>query len=66
MCGTRNEYVLAYIVRVLDPENLFADILEIVEGGLSGDAVDQNEALAILHVQITQGRELLLQQYVKT
>ena len=66
MCGTRNEYVLAYIVRVLDPENLFADILEIVEGGLSGDAVDQNEALAILHVQITHGRELLLQQYVKT
>ena len=35
--------------------------LEVVEGGLGSDAVDQDEALTILHVQISHGCELFLE-----
>ena len=42
----------------------FATNLEIVEGGLGSDAVDQDEALTILHVQISHGCELFLEQNI--
>ena len=35
--------------------------LEVVEGGLGSDAIDQDEALTILHVQISHGCELFLE-----
>ena len=38
--------------------------LEIVEGGLGSDAIDQDEALTILHVQISHGCELFLEQNI--
>ena len=33
--------------------------LEVIEGTLSRNTVDQDEALAVLHVEIPHGRELL-------
>lgn len=50
----------AYIVCVFDPENLFTEFLKVVEGGLSSDGVDQEEALTVLHVQVTHSCELFL------
>ena len=47
------------LVGVLHTENLLAEVGEVVEGGLGGNGVDENEALAVLHVQITHGSELL-------
>ena len=44
----------------LDPENLLTKVLQVVEGGLGGDAVDEDEALAVLHVQVTHRGELFL------
>ena len=40
----------------------FATNLEIVEGGLGGDAVHQDEALTVLHVQVPHGGELFLKR----
>ena len=42
----------------------FEPNLEVVEGGLGSDAVDQDEALTILHVQISHGCELFLEQNI--
>ena len=47
------------VVRVLDAENLLAQVHEVVERALSRDRVDENETLPVLHVQIPHGRELL-------
>ena len=35
------------------------EVLDIVEGGLGSDAVDQDEALSVLHVEVPHRRELL-------
>lgn len=51
---------VSYVLRVLHSEDLLPEILEVVEGGLSGDGVNQSKALAVLHVQVSHGRELLL------
>jgi len=47
------------LVGVLHTENLLAKVSEVVEGGLGGDGVDEDETLAVLHVKITHGGELL-------
>jgi hypothetical protein len=44
----------------LDSENLLPEILEVIESGLRGDGVDEDEALAILHVQVAHRCELFL------
>ena len=49
-----------YIICVLDPQDLLPEVLQVVEGRLGGDGVHQEEALPVLHVQVTHGRELLL------
>ena len=38
---------------------MFSQVLQVVEGGLGGDAVHQDEALTVLHVQVPHGGELL-------
>ena len=37
--------------------------LEIIEGTLGSNAVDQDEALTILHVQISHGCKLFLENF---
>lgn len=44
----------------LHPQNLFPQVLQVVEGRLCCDGVHQYETLAVLHVQISHGRELFL------
>ncbi len=44
----------------LDPENLFPEVLKVVERGLCGDGVDEDKALAVLHVQVSHRGELFL------
>lgn len=51
---------VSYVFGVLHSEDLLSEVLEVVEGGLSRDGVDQSEALTVLHVQVPHGRELLL------
>jgi len=46
-------------VAVLDAEDLLAEVREVVERGLGNDTVDEDESLAVLHVQVTHGSELL-------
>jgi hypothetical protein len=46
----------------LDPQDLLPQILQIVEGGLGRDRVDQNEPLPVLHVQVSHRGKLLLQR----
>ena len=48
-----------YIICVFDPEYLFSEVLQVVERGLRGDGVYQEEALPILHVQVPHRCELL-------
>lgn len=48
-----------HIVGVLNSQNLLPQVHEVIEGRLGGDGIDENEALAILHVQVAHGRELL-------
>ena len=48
-----------HLLRVLHAEDLLPEVLEVVEGGLGGDAVDQDEALPVLHVEVPHGGELL-------
>ena len=38
--------------------------LEIIEGALGSDAVDEDEALTILHVEISHGSELFLEHQI--
>ena len=46
----------------LDSEDLFSEVLQVVERGLCGDGVDEHEALAVLHVQIAHRSELFLKK----
>jgi hypothetical protein len=46
-------------VAVLDAEDLLAEVREVVERGLGNDTVNKDESLAVLHVQVTHGSELL-------
>ena len=48
-----------HIVAVLDAQDLFAQVGKVVEGRLRNNRVDEHKALAVLHVQIAHGRELL-------
>jgi len=47
------------VVSVLDAEDLLAHVDQVVEGAEGDNRVHQHETLAVLHVQITHGRELL-------
>ncbi|MPC34770.1 hypothetical protein E2C01_028170 [Portunus trituberculatus] len=46
----------------LDSEDLFTEVLEVIESALCCDAVHQDEPLAILHVEIPHSSELFLQR----
>ena len=48
------------LIGILDTQDLVAQLGEIVEGGLSDDGVDEDEALAVLHVEVAHGSELFL------
>lgn len=56
---------LAYVFRILDSEDLFAQVLQVVKRRLRSDGVDEGEALAVLHVQVSHCRKLLLLQKIK-
>ena len=43
----------------LDSQDLLPEVLEVVEGGLRRDGVDEHESLAVLHVEVPHGGELL-------
>jgi len=47
------------VLLVLYTDNLITDVLQIRESGLGDDAVDEDEALAVLHVEVTHSGELL-------
>jgi len=47
-----------HVVAVLDTGDLVADVCEVVEGGLGDSRIDQDETLAIFHVQVAHGGEL--------
>ena len=49
-----------YIISVLHSEDLFSQVLEVIEGGLRGDGVDEDEALPVLHVEVPHSSELFL------
>lgn len=49
-----------HLVGVLHSKDLIAQIDEVVERRLSRDGVDEHEALAVLHVEVTHRGELLL------
>ena len=51
-----------HVLRVLHSQDLLAQVLQVVEGGLGGDAVHQDEALTVLHVQVPHGGELFLKR----
>lgn len=52
---------MTYVLGVLHSEDLLSEVLEVVEGRLSRDGVNQSETLAVLHVQVSHRSELLLQ-----
>ena len=43
----------------LDSQDLLSEVLEVVEGGLRRDGVDEHESLPVLHVEVAHGGELL-------
>ena len=43
----------------LDSQDLLPEVLEVVEGGLRRDGVDEDESLPVLHVEVPHGGELL-------
>jgi hypothetical protein len=47
-----------HLIGILHTQDLITQLGQIVEGGLSNDTIDQNEALAILHVKVAHRREL--------
>lgn len=51
---------MPYVLGVLHSQDLLSEVLQVVEGGLSCDGVNQCEALTVLHIQVSHGRELLL------
>ena len=52
--------MFTHIVHVFDTQNLLAQVLKVIEGRLRCDGVDEQEAHAVLHVQVSHRRELLL------
>ena len=52
---------VSYILSVLHSQDLLSQVLQVIEGRLSCDGVNQSEALTVLHVQVSHRRELLLQ-----
>jgi hypothetical protein len=48
-----------YILVVFDPDDLFAEFGEFVEGIHVADAEDEEEALTLFHVEFAHGGELL-------
>ena len=46
----------------LDSENLLPEVLKVVKRGLGGDRVDEYEALAVLHVQVSHRGKLFLKK----
>ena len=49
----------AYLVCILDAQDLFPKVLEVVEGTLCCDGVDEDKALPVLHVQVPHRSKLL-------
>ena len=49
------------LIGILHTQNLISQLGEVVEGRLGDDGVDEDEALAVLHVEITHSSELLLE-----
>jgi len=47
------------LVGILHTEDLLAEVGEIVEGGLGGNGVDEDESLPVLHVEVAHGGKLL-------
>jgi len=47
-----------HVITILNPEDLFSEILKIVEGGLCGNTVDEDEPLTVLHVQVAHRGKL--------
>lgn len=54
------------LIGILDTQDLVAQLREVVEGRLGDDTVDESEALAVLHVQVTHGGKLLLNMAKRT
>lgn len=52
--------VTTHVLRVLYSQDLFPEVLQVVERRLRRDGVNQSEALAVLHVQVPHRRELFL------
>ena len=46
----------------LDSEDLFSEVLQVVERRLCRDGVDEDEALAVLHVKVSHCCELFLKR----
>ena len=49
----------------LDSENLLPEVLKVVKRGLGGDRVDEYEALAVLHVQVSHRGKLFLKKLIQ-
>lgn len=47
-----------YLVRILDTDNLLSQIPKVIECTCRSDAIHQNEAMTVLHVDITHSSEL--------
>jgi len=47
------------VIGVFHSQDLFPQVHEVVEGALGSDGVDEDESLAVLHVEVAHGRELL-------
>ena len=52
--------MFTHIIHVFDTQNLLAQVLKVVEGRLRCDGVDEEEAHAVLHVQVSHRCELFL------
>ena len=53
-----------HVLSVLHTKDLLPQVLQVVEGGLGSDAVHQDKALPVLHVQVSHGCELLLKHKI--
>jgi len=54
-----------YMVGILHTENLFAELVDFIEGAAGGNGVDEKEALASAHVLVTHSAVLLLTGGIK-
>ena len=53
---------LPHIISVLHSQDLLPQVVQVIEGRLGGDGVNQHKALPILHVQVSHCSELFLQR----